>query len=227
MTPVRPEPLDTLEKKLDPHHCALVVIDVLNDFCADDGAMAREGLDVRWAQQMAARLPALIAAARAARVLVVFVRNVYSTDGSTYLSDVWLEQAARRREGSYVDRPVCPPDSWGNDFYADVRPLEGEPIVTKHRFDAFLATDLELILRSNAVRSVVFAGVATNVCVETTARQAFLRDFYVVLPDDAAAAYSAEEQQAALRTIDRYFGEVTTCETVIGTWGRVREAVGS
>jgi ureidoacrylate peracid hydrolase len=223
MTPVRPDPLDTLEKKLDPDHCALVVVDMLNDFCADDGAMAREGLDVKLAQDVAARLPALIAAARAAGVFVVFVRNVYSTEGMTYLSDIWLEQAARRREGSYVDRPVCPPESWGNDFYADVRPLEGEPIVTKHRFDAFLNTDLELILRSNAVRSVVLTGVATNVCVETTARQAFLRDFYVVLPGDGAAAYSQPEQDAALRTIDRYFGQVTTCETVIATWGRVRE----
>jgi ureidoacrylate peracid hydrolase len=108
-----------------------------------------------------------------------------------------------------------------------VRPLDGEPIVTKHRFDAFLGTDLELILRSNAVRSVVVTGVATNVCVETTARQAFLRDFYVVLPADGAAAYSQPEQDATLRTIDRFFGEVTTCETVIETWERVRETVGS
>jgi ureidoacrylate peracid hydrolase len=224
----RPEPLDSLEKKLDPDHCALLVIDVLNDFCADDGAMAQEGLDVKRAQEVAGRLPALIAAARAAGVLVVFIRNVYSTEGLTYLSDVWLEQAQRRREGSYVERPVCPPDSWGNDFYADVRPLDGEPIVTKHRFDAFLRTDLELILRSNAIRSVVVTGVATNVCVETTSRQAFMRDYYVVLPGDGAAAYSAAEQDASLATIDRYFGQVTTCDVVVDAWESVREpAVGS
>lgn len=220
----RPEPLDTLEKKLDPDHCALVVVDVLNDFCAGDGAMAREGLDVGAAQRMAQRLPALIDAARDSGVLVVFVRNVYSTEGDTYLSDVWLEQAQRRREGSYVDREVCPPDSWGNDFYGEVTPQAGEPIVTKHRFDAFLDTDLDLILRSNGVRSVVMSGVATNVCVETSVRQAFLRDYYVVLPSDAAAAYSAAEQEASLATIDRYFGQVTTCDDVIETWTRVRGA---
>lgn len=220
----RPEPLDTLERKLDPRHCALVVIDVLNDFCADDGAMAAEGLDVGEAQRMAGRLPALVDAAREAGALVVFVRNVYSTEGDTYLSDVWLEQAQRRRAGSYVERPVCPPDSWGNDFYGDVRPRPGEPIVTKHRFDAFLNTDLDLVLRSNAVRSVVLSGVATNVCVETTARQAFVRDYYVVLPSDGAAGYSAAEHQASLTTIDRYFGEVVTCEDVIGVWERTRVA---
>jgi ureidoacrylate peracid hydrolase len=225
--PRRPDRLDTLEKKLDPDHCALVVIDVLNDFCADDGAMAREGLDVSAAQQMATRLPSLIHAARQAGALVVFVRNVYSTEGDTYLSDVWLEQAQRRREGSYVERPVCPPDSWGNDFYGDVRPLQGEPIVTKHRFDAFLNTDLDLVLRSNGIRSVVVTGVATNVCVETTSRQAFLRDYYVVLPRDGAAAYSEAEQEASLRTIDRYFGQVATCDDVIGTWERTRVPAGA
>jgi ureidoacrylate peracid hydrolase len=222
----RPEPLDTLEKKLDPAHCALLVIDVLNDFCADDGAMAREGLDVVDAQQLAGRLPALIDAARAAGALVVFVRNVYSTEGNTYLSDVWLEQAQRRREGSYVERPVCPPDSWGNDFYGGVGPLPGEPIVTKHRFDAFLNTDLDLVLRSNAVRSVVVTGVATNVCVETSARQAFVREYYVVLPSDGAAAYSAAEHEASLATIDRYFGQVVSCDDVIGIWERTRVAAG-
>jgi ureidoacrylate peracid hydrolase len=220
----RPEPLDTLEKKLDPDHCALVVIDMLNDFCADGGAMAREGLDVREAQQLAGRLPALIDAAREAGAFLVFVRNVYSTEGDTYLSDVWLEQAQRRREGSYVERPVCPPDSWGNDFYGDVRPLPGEPIVTKHRFDAFLNTDLDLVLRSNAVRSVVITGVATNVCVETTARQAFVRDYYVVLPSDGAATYSAAEHEASLATIERYFGQVVTRDEVIGVWERTRAA---
>jgi len=210
--------LDTLELKLDPAHCALIVVDMINDFCAGDGAMAAEGLDVSMAQEAAGRLPGLIEAARQAGVLVVFVRNVYSTEANSYLSDVWLEQAARRREGSYVDRPVCPPDSWGNDFYAEVRPREGEPIVTKHRFDAFLNTDLDLILRSNAIRSVVMTGVATNVCVETTARHAFVRDYYVVVAEDGAAAYSREEHEASLRTIDRYFGEVVSCDRIAAVW---------
>lgn len=210
--------LDTLERKLDPGHCALVVIDMLNDFCADDGAMAQEGLDVNMAQEVAGRLPGLISAAREAGTMVVFVRNVYSTDSNTYLSQVWLEQARRRREGSYVDRPVCPPDSWGNSFFGEVQPREGEPIVTKHRFDAFLNTDLGLILRSNGIRCVVMTGVATNVCVETSARNAFVSDYYVVVAGDGAAAYSEAEQEASLRTIDRYFGQVASCAEISSAW---------
>lgn len=214
------EPLDTLGKKLDARCCALVVIDVLNDFCAKRGAMAQEGLDVAAAQRTAARLTSLIDAARRAGVLVVFIRNVYTTDRNLYLSDVWLEQAQRRRQGSYVERPVCPPDSWGNDFFGEISPLPEEPVVTKHRFDAFERTDLDLILRSHGIRSIVVTGVATNVCVETTARRAFVSDYYIVVPADGAAAYSEAEQAASLATIDRYFGEVTDCDAIEAVWTR-------
>jgi ureidoacrylate peracid hydrolase len=215
-------PLRTLAEKVDPRHTAVVVIDVLNDFCADDGMMAREGLDVSAPQALAERLPALLDAAREAGALVVFVRNVYSTEHNWYLSEVWLEQAERRREGSYTERAVCPPDSRGNDFYGDVRPRTGDPIVTKHRFDAFLNTDLETILRANGILTVIPVGVATNVCVETTARNAFLRDYYVVVPSDGCATFSDEEHVASLRNIDKYFGQVVTMRDAIETW----EAIG-
>jgi ureidoacrylate peracid hydrolase len=218
-------PLRTLEEKVAPRHTAVVVVDMLNDFCAGDGAMAREGLDVSAPQALAERLPELLDAARRAGALVVFVRNVYSTERNWYLSDVWLEQAERRREGSYTERPVCPPDSWSNDFYGDVRPRAGEPIVTKHRFDAFLNTDLETILRANGIRTVIPLGVATNVCVETTVRSAFLRDYYVVVPSDGCATFSEDEHDASLRTIDKYFGQVVALRDVIGLWARAAAPV--
>ena len=85
----------------------------------------------------------------------------------------------------------------------EVRPREGDPVITKHRFSAFHNTDLNLVLRSHGVRSVGLAGVATNVCVETTARDAFMNDYYVVFVKDGSATYSEAEHAATLATIDR------------------------
>ena len=210
--------LSAFEDKVDPAHTALVVIDVQNDFCDADGMMAQEGFDVASAQAMAARLPPLLATARAVGALVVFVRNVYSSEHNFYLSDVWLEQASRTRGGSYTRRPICRADSWEGDFYGDVRPEPGDPVVTKHRFNAFRNTDLDTILRAHGVRTLLFAGVATNVCVETTARDGFLRDYYVVLLDDGCAAYAEEDHRATLRNIDRYFGQVARIADVEAVW---------
>jgi len=212
------ELLTSLEEKTAPDHAALVVVDVQNDFCAPGGMMDNEGLDLAAVQAMAARLPSLIDAARVAGVLVVFIRNVYSTEGNLYLSDSWLEQAARRRGGSYTQRDICAEGSWEGDFYGNVRPRPGEPVVTKHRFSAFHNTDLETILKSHAIRTVVMTGVASNVCVETTAREAFVRDYYVVFLSDGTATYADEDHQATLRVIDRSFGEVTSVAAVERIW---------
>jgi ureidoacrylate peracid hydrolase len=206
-----------------PEHTALIVIDVQNDFCAPGGMMDREGQDLRDVQEMALALPRLIRAARDAGVLVVFVRNVYSTEQNHYLSDVWLEQASRRRAGSYTVSPVCGPDSWEGDFYS-VRPLPEDPVITKHRFSAFHNTDLETVLRAHSIRSVVMSGVATNVCVETTAREAFVRDYYVVFLSDGTATYQRAGHEATLAVIDRFFGEVAAIDDVVECWNDAKPA---
>ena len=83
-------------------------------------------------------------------------------------------------------------------------------------------TDLESILKANAIRTVIVTGCMTNVCVETTARDAFMRDYYVLVPSDAAATYIQEDHDASLRNIDRFFGQVTTTEDLKVAWSSRR-----
>jgi ureidoacrylate peracid hydrolase len=212
------EPLVGLAKKVNTAHTALIVIDMQNDFIAPGGLVGRSGRDVSAAQKLAERLPDFIAAARRTGVLVVFVRNVYSTDRNFYLSDCWLEQAARKQSGGYTRFPVCAEGSWEGDYYGDVRPQPGDPVVTKHRYNAFHNSDLDTILRANGVRTVVMTGVATDVCVATTAREAFMRDYYALMVDDGTATFSAEDHAATLRNFDRYFGEVSTIAEISAIW---------
>ncbi len=178
--------LETLADKVRPAHTALLVIDMQNDFCAKGGLVDRGGRDVSAAQEMAARLPTLIDSARKSGVLVVFVAQPLF-DGKERVSVGCLARAgcARRQGGGYTLTPVCGDGTWNGDYYGDIWPLPDEIVVTKHRYSAFQSTDLELILRSNGIRTTVITGVSTNVCVETAARDSFLRDFYTVLVGDA------------------------------------------
>jgi ureidoacrylate peracid hydrolase len=75
-----------------------------------------------------------------------------------------------------------------------------------------------VILRSHGVRTVVLTGVSTHVCVETTAREAFMRDYYTVVVADGSAAYSQQEHETALKLIDRFFGEITTIDHLRPLW---------
>ncbi|MEE9273920.1 MAG: isochorismatase family cysteine hydrolase [bacterium] len=210
-------PLDTFAKKVDPKHAALLVVDVQNDFCAEGGMMHREGFDLTMVKEMIPRLERFIEEAREAGMPVIFIRNVYNTDDNWYLSDVWLEQAARTRQGSYVIHSVCGAGSWEGDFYK-VRPTEKDVIVTKHRFSAFQDTDLDLILRSRDIRTLIMTGTATNVCVESTARDGFFRDYYIVFSSDCSGTYSKEDHEATLNNIRRFFGEVATADEVSACW---------
>lgn len=211
-------PLDTLQRKVDVHHAALLVVDVQNDFCAPGGLIATEGRDVSEAQRVGDRLPAFIAAARAAGALVVFIRSVYTTDTNLYLSDSWMEQAMRRRPGGYTRIPACAAGSWGGDFYGKVRPEPNDPVITKHRYSGFHNTALDTVLRAHGIRTLIMTGVATNVCVETTARDGFMRDYYIVMVEDGAASYAKAEHDMALVNIDRYFGQVSSVAEITAIW---------
>lgn len=218
------EPLIGVSEKSAPGNAALIVVDMQNDFCAPGGMMDGEGLDLSYAQAAADRISELLEAARAAGVFVIFVRNVYSSEGNNYLSDVWLEQAARRRGDSYTVRDVCAAGSWEGDFYGDIKPQPGEAIVTKHRFSAFTNTDLDTVLRANNIRTIVMTGVAANVCVETTAREGFCRDYYVLYVGDASAAYNPDDHAATLRNIDNFFGEVVNTSELVSLWNEHEKA---
>ncbi len=211
--------LTTLAKKVDPTHAALIVVDVQNDFCADGGYFNREGYDMRPVQAMASRLVNFIGKAREVGVTIIYIQNIYNSENNCYLSDVWLEQAKRTRKGAYTKYPVCERNSWGADFYQGIKPLPGEVIVNKHRFSAFVDTDLDLILRSKGIRTLIMSGVATNICVETTARDGFMKDYYIVFLKDCTSTFSEEMHINTLKTIDHFFGEVVDSGDILRCWG--------
>lgn len=208
----------TLAEKIDPAHTALVVIDYQNDYMAEGGAFERTGSDVGMMQAIEPALAAIIAAARGAGVLVIFVKSVYSTPDNRFLSRAFLHQARRARGGLYHEVPALQPDGWGGEFYGRVRPEPGERVVVKHRFSAFVDTELPLLLRSKAVQTIVATGVATQTCVESTVRDAFFRDYFCVVPQECVAAYRADWHDDALERIDRLFGEVVALKGVVDVW---------
>lgn len=185
---------------------ALLVVDMQNDFC--DPACRSGALD--GCEPVAENVGSLAAAARAAGVPVIWIRTVHSEDSDT---PVWLA----RHPGS---ERVCRPGTPGVEFYR-VKPAAGEAVVTKHRYSAFIGTDLEGRLRALGVERVACCGVLTNVCVESTARDAFQRDFAVTLVEDACRARTPEIHAATLANVRTHFGEVATVGEVLRRWSQV------
>jgi ureidoacrylate peracid hydrolase len=187
---------------------ALIVVDVQNDFCDDEGVFSRaKRINMALAQKAVSSLLSFIDRCRELGLPVIFVRTTHSgwTDSASWLG----------RVGGKIGRMgICSPNSWGCEFYK-VKPHENECIVTKHRYSGFFETDLDLILRSRAVETLLFTGVATNVCVETTARDAYNRNYNVVLVEDCCGAFDAGEHEATLINMRNYFGTVASSAEVI------------
>jgi ureidoacrylate peracid hydrolase len=203
--------LTTLEDKVAPGHTAVVVVDMQNDFCAPGGYYDRTGARLPGIQEMAPRLQRLLGAARRAGVPVIFVAAAYD---EPFLSGVQKERHIRRF-GRVV--PCCETGSWGADFYG-VTPAPGEAVVRKRRYSAFHGTELHVLLRSRGVRTVVLAGVATNVCVETAARDASMHDYYVVVVEDCTAARDEDFHRSALRSVEASFGVVASARALAEIW---------
>jgi ureidoacrylate peracid hydrolase len=100
--------------------------------------------------------------------------------------------------------------------------------VIKHRYSAFINTDLNTVLKARGIQSILVCGVATNVCVETTARDGYMYDYYVTMIDDCSAAYDAKLHMGTLENMRRHFGLVASSHQIIETWSGlpVKQAVG-
>ncbi len=195
--------------------CALIMIDVQNDFCHEDGVASRAGLDVSAVASTIGNVESLLEAARKHDVPRVFVRTEH---GSSVDSDVWTHRTLRTVGGQPdVPAPNCVGGTWGAEFFV-IQPDASEAVVTKHRYSAFANTTLEELLSGWGRRSLIFVGYTTNVCVETSLRDALCRDFAVSVVSDACSAFREEEHDTALENIGKYFGIVIDTRTLVSLW---------
>jgi len=200
---------------LDANTSALLVIDMQNDFLDSAGYFARQGLDVgRLAQ--AVQPTAALRAALPSSMRTVFTMQVYEPDGSDDLHRMHRLKPARLAR-SAGDVPVIR-GSWGAQIVPDLRPRPQDGVVTKRRFDAFHQTDLELLLRCWGVKTLVIAGVVADVCVETTLRSAYVRDFDVVLARDCVCAWNDDDMARTLAAVEGHFGVSATNAQIMGAF---------
>lgn len=201
----------SLLDRLAPRRSALVVIDMQNDFCAPGGYVdAIMGKDVSAAAALLPVLDRLIAQARNAGVPVVWVRADY---GHAAIPSAML--AKQLRAG--IRAECCAAGTWGADWFG-VAPLPREPVVTKHTYSGFHDTGLHTVLHDMQVETLVFAGVQTQICVESTVRDGHSRGYDCIVPADAVASHTPLLHDATLMNVRFLFGDVTDSATVLAAW---------
>jgi nicotinamidase-related amidase len=190
------------EMAFDPTSTALLIIDMQRDFVMPGGFGAALGNDVTPLQATLAPTRRVLEAARKAGMLVVHTREGHRPD----LSDCPPSKLVRGRgkvrigDAGPMGR-ILVRGEVGHDIVPELYPVDGEPVIDKPGKGAFYATDLELILRDRGIKSLMVCGVTTEVCVNTTVREANDRGYECVVLSDCVGSYFPEFQQAALAMI--------------------------
>lgn len=183
--------------RLDPARTAVIVVDMINEFCKPGGKMVLPGYE-----RLVGPQRAVIEAARAAGAPVVWVHDSH--------------RRGMRRDREWVKRtPHCEEGSWGTEIIADLGARADEIHVVKHRYSAFFQTDLDLVLKDMRVDQLVIFGVVTNICVRSTVHDAFFIGYDVVVPEDCCAATGPREQNSSLYDIATHFGVVSNADDVV------------
>jgi nicotinamidase-related amidase len=204
--------LTELHEIAAPAHTALVVVDMQNDLCDGRGAFARQGADLSTYGPAIERQRSLIDAAREAGVLVVFVRaTTLPHDLSRSPAQILFELRMKESYAHPLDEPFefCLPGTWGHDVVEPLGCRADDLKVDKHRSSAFVGTNLDVVLRSNAIRTVVVTGCTTEGCVDSTVRDAGFLDYYPVVPRDCVASDNPRLHDAAMLILEAYRAVVT------------------
>jgi nicotinamidase-related amidase len=214
--------------ELNPKHCGLLIIDMQRDFLEPGGFGEALGNDVSLLQAAVAPCKAVLAAARRNGVLVIHTREGHRPD----LTDAPPHKVERGDPSTRIGAAgpmgrILVRGEPGHDIISELYPVSGEPVIDKPGKGAFYQTDLELMLKNRGIDTLFVCGVTTEVCVNTTIREANDRGFRCIALSDCCGSYFPEFHQAGLAMIKAQggiFGSVAGSKQFLGSLATVTGA---
>ncbi len=213
--------------QFDAPSVALVIIDMQRDFVDPGGFGEALGNDVSLLRKAIPPTKKLLAAARKAGILIIHTREGHRPD----LADLWPAKKERGRFKTTIGDKgpmgrILVRGEYGHDIIDALTPKDGEPIIDKPGKGAFYATDLGEILKSRGIKQLIVCGVTTEVCVNTTVREANDRGYECLVVEDCCASYIPEFHHSALKMIiaqGGIFGWVTSSAKLVPVLDRIRQ----
>ena len=223
--PCRPEPLE-----IDPTKTAVIVIDMQNAYASPGGYLDLAGFDISGAAKVIENTKGVLEVARRAGVQVIYFQNGWDPDyveaggpGSPnfHKSNALKTMRARPElHGQLLAR-----GGWDYELVDALKPHPGDIQLHKTRYSGFFNSQLDSVLRSRGIRNLVFVGIATNVCVESTLRDGFFLEYFGIVLEDATHQAGPEfVQKAAIYNIETFFGWVSSVADFKGVVGQIAPA---
>jgi len=205
-----PEPIE-----LPLARTAVIVVDMQNGYASPGGYRDLAGKDIGPARSVIDRTKDVLASAREAGLAIVYLQNGWDSElknSGGPGSPNWYKSNPLKlmRSRAELRGRILTEGSWDYEFVQGLQPASGDFVVPKARYSGFCGTDLDNLLRSRQIRHLVFVGIASNVCVESTIRDAYFREYFCVFVRDATQASGpAFMQDAVVYNVETFLGWVT------------------
>ena len=203
---------------IKPSETALIVVDMQNAYTTIEGYLDLAGFDVSATAPVVKNINSAIELSRKAGIQVVFLQNGWDpqyVEAGGEGSPNWHKSNALKtmRKSPELEGRFLAKGGWDYALVDELTPQEGDWVIPKTRYSGFFNTNLDSMLRARGIRNLVFTGIATNVCVESTLRDGFhLEYFGIALSDATYPAGPASAHDAALKNISTFFGWVASLE---------------
>ena len=218
----KPEPVE-----VDLTKSAVVVVDMQNAFASEGGMLDIAGRDISGAPNVVRSIKTILDAARRAGVLIVYVQMGYKPDLSNSggpNSPNWHKELAMHLMNCRPELKgrLLTEGTWDFAIVEELQPQPGDLVVLKTRYSGFVGTTLDAQLRTRGIRYLFFAGIATNVCVESTLRDAYFQDYWpILIADGAMPAGPPSLHEGTLYNVENFFGWTITTKEILKTLGSV------
>lgn len=212
--------------RLDPKQTALIVVDMQNAYSTIGGYLDLAGFDVSTTQPVIEKIQQAIDAAHEAGIQVIFFKNgwdnQYVEAGGAGSPNFHKSNALKTmRKRPELQGTLLAKGGWDYELVDQLKPQPQDIVVPKPRYSGFFNTQFDSILRAQGIRNLVFTGIATNVCVESTLRDGFFLEYFGVLLDDACyQAGPKSAHDATLFNVKTFFGWVSDTKNFVETFAK-------
>ena len=213
--------------RLSPADTAVVVVDMQNAYASPGGYVDLAGFDIAGAASVIGRVAQVLDTARAAGMPIVFLQNGWDPDyveAGTRGSPNWHKSNALKtmRARPELTGQLLARGGWDYELVDALAPKPGDIRVHKPRYSAFFNSQLDSVLRARGIKTLVFVGIASNVCVESTLRDGFHLEYFGVMLEDATHHLGPDFiQQATVYNVEKFFGWVSTVAEFCGAVGQL------
>lgn len=210
--------------RLDPKQTALIVVDMQNAYSTIGGYLDLAGFDVSTTTPVIKKIQQAIDAAHKAGIQVIFFKNgwdnQYVEAGGAGSPNFHKSNALKTmRKRPELQGTLLAKGGWDYELVDQLKPQPQDIVVPKPRYSGFFNTQFDSILRAQGIRNLVFTGIATNVCVESTLRDGFFLEYFGVLLDDACyQAGPKSAHDATLFNVKTFFGWVSNTQNFVETF---------